>query len=299
MIDEMLRRYLGGASSGLRPHDLLNGLLGTGVYLLERLSAPGSRELLEELVGRLEREAVREPAGLCWWTLPEQLGAEERAHFPQGCCSLGLAHGMSGAIALLSLVHAAGVAPDRTADLVAGAVSWLLANRRPGPDLLAFPTYVTPVDARRVQRAAWCHGDPGIATALVLAGRHLGKSEWEQAGIELACQVAELPEERTGVVDAGLCHGAAGLLHMLNRIYQATGEEKLRAGALLWAERTLRMRSPSGGIGGFRSRPPDVDGQPVWHDTPGLLQGGAGIALALLAAATGTEPCWDRSLLLS
>jgi hypothetical protein len=34
-------------------------------------------------------------------------------------------------------------------------------------------------------------------------------------------------------------------------------------------------------------------------DQPGLLEGAPGVALALLAAATGAEPTWDRLFLLS
>jgi hypothetical protein len=34
-------------------------------------------------------------------------------------------------------------------------------------------------------------------------------------------------------------------------------------------------------------------------DQPGLLDGAAGVALVLLAQATGVEPSWDRLFLLS
>ena len=44
---------------------------------------------------------------------------------------------------------------------------------------------------------------------------------------------------------------------------------------------------------------PKEHGETSWADDPGFLGGSAGIALALLAAATPVEPAWDRVLLLS
>jgi hypothetical protein len=46
---------------------------------------------------------------------------------------------------------------------------------------------------------------------------------------------------------------------------------------------------------GFRNI--ERDGYRVDH--PGLLTGAPGVALVLLAAATSTEPTWDRLFLLS
>lgn len=82
-----------------------------------------------------------------------------------------------------------------------------------------------------------------------------------------------------GAVDAGLCHGSAGLAHIFNRHWQATGERVFADAARRWFGRTLaRIDHVSGG---------------------GFLSGRAGVALALLHAASAREPTWDRVLLLS
>jgi hypothetical protein len=41
------------------------------------------------------------------------------------------------------------------------------------------------------------------------------------------------------------------------------------------------------------------DGELVEQYDPGFIQGAAGVGLALLAAATGIEPAWDRVMLIS
>jgi hypothetical protein len=101
------------------------------------------------------------------------------------------------------------------------------------------------------------------------------------------------------VVDAGLCHGAAGLGHLFNRLFQATGDSCLAEAARFWLARTLQMRRPGRGVGGYEAWQLDDDGKVTWIADPGLLAGAAGIALALLAATTPVEPAWDRVLLVS
>lgn len=66
-----------------------------------------------------------------------------------------------------------------------------------------------------------------------------------------------------------------------------------------WFARTLAMRTPGAGFAGFRALDPDRQHRLGWRSPPGFLTGGAGVALALVAASTATEPAWDRALLLS
>src|SRR5207248_4085436 len=110
---------------------------------------------------------------------------------------------------------------------------------------------------------------------------------------------AERPPDEAGVFDGGLCHGAAGLGHLFNRLFQATGEPRLREAAQFWFQRTLELRRPQGSIAGFAAWGPGPDGSLNWTDDPGFLTGAAGIALALLAATTPIEPAWDRVFLAS
>ena len=97
----------------------------------------------------------------------------------------------------------------------------------------------------------------------------------------------------------GLCHGAAGLGHIFNRLFQASGEEVFRDAACSWFEHTLNFKLANEGFGGFLFyRVTEEDGA-TWEAEPGILEGAAGIALALLAASTSIEPAWDRMLLVS
>ena len=90
---------------------------------------------------------------------------------------------------------------------------------------------------------------------------------------------------------AGFCHGAAGLAHLFNRAYQATGDDALRAAALVWLDLTLDAQKPGAPQAGF-GLPQTPSDEP--HADESLLSGIAGIGLVLAAATTPVEPRWDR-----
>jgi len=150
-------------------------------------------------------------------------------------------------------------------------------------------------------RLAWCYGDLGIAVALLQAARGVREPAWEREAMMIARRCAARPAEQSGVVDCGLCHGAAGVGHLFNRLFQATGDESLRDAARFWFNRTFDMRRPNEAIAGFPAWMPDPERpeEKRWVAEPGILEGAAGVALALLAATTGIEPEWDRMLLVS
>jgi class I lanthipeptide synthase len=297
-VDRVLRRWL-NRPGWAGEYDLVSGLVGLGVYALERLPAPAAVESLEGVVDRLAETATLRRDGITWFTPPEGLPEKQREESPRGYYNLGLAHGVPGVIVILSAACAAGIRPRKARKLLDGAVAWLLSRQRKEDSGSRF-SYWTGFRAKgESSRSAWCYGDPGVAAALFLAARRVGEAEWEREAVRIARGAAARPAEDAGVVDAGLCHGAAGLGHLFNRLYQATGDEELGRTARFWFGRTLEMRRRGTGIAGFRALGVREDGTRYWEDDEGILTGAAGIALALLAATTTIEPEWDRMLLLS
>jgi hypothetical protein len=198
-------------------------------------------------------------------------------------------------IAFLGQVCAAGVTVGKARPLLDGAVRWLLEQ----DSLDSFPFWIAPGGTGEKARLAWCYGDPGVAAALLWTARLVNEPNWEREARAIAVRVARRPAEQSGVVDAGLCHGAAGLAHLFNRMFQATGERRLADAARFWFERALGMQRPGQGIGGYEAWGPGVNEELLWVPDPGLLTGASGIALALLAATTDVEPDWDRMLLVA
>jgi len=130
--------------------------------------------------------------------------------------------------------------------------------------------------------------------------RRAGRDDWQKFANDLLDHCLAWPPDQAGVGDAPLCHGAAGVAHIFNRIYQSENDPRCRDAAIFWLERALAMRQPGTGVGGFSSLTrPDPSGPIVWEANPAFLDGAIGVALTLLAATTPVEPAWDRMLLLS
>jgi lantibiotic modifying enzyme len=260
-------------------YDLLAGLTGVGTYAVERLPRPTAMELLKAVVDRLGEFAERDPLHPLWWSPAENLPAQLRRTFPGGAWNLGLAHGLPGVIALLAKAHAAGHAS--AGPLLNRAVEWLLAQRLLANAGSTFPALRAPDVPPRRSPLAWCYGDPGATAALFVAGRHAIRTDWETDALSIAEAAAARALPDTSVQEASICHGTAGLAHIFNRLYHATGSATMRRATEAWLSNTMDACEP--GV------PPEA----------GLLTGSSGIGLVLLAAATSVDPRWDGVLLLS
>jgi lantibiotic modifying enzyme len=297
-IDEVLAQYL-EQTPWRADYDLIAGLVGYGAFALERRPSTVRRELLASIVHRLAETRTDTPDGITWFTRPHLLTQRQRERDPNGFYNLGLAHGVPGVIALLAQVCAEDIEPELARSLLNGAVSWLLAREiRSGEGMIpmTLTSEGTAVD-NSSSRIAWCYGDLGIAAALLWAARSVRESEWEREAIRIATRAARRPLQESRVIDAGLCHGAAGNGHLFNRLYQATRNEVFLDAARRYFEQALGFRKSGEGVGGYLAWA-GVDGG-AWKSEPGLLEGAAGIGLALLAAVSSVEPEWDRMLMVS
>jgi lantibiotic modifying enzyme len=189
-------------------YELLAGLVGLGVYALER----GLPALVERVVQHLDGLAVQTPRGITWWN--------HEYH------NLGMAHGVTGVAALL-----AESSSPRARTLLDGAITWLSSHERatgrprfPMCELLEVP----PENLRN----GWCYGDLPVACVLVRAGD-------AARGVALARAMARGPLADVTDFDAAFCHGAAGRAHLFNRLAQSTGDSELLDAARRYVRETL------------------------------------------------------------
>lgn len=300
-IDAAVLKRVPYYASSSSPYDLVGGLVGFGTYFLERLPRPSAIQGIRIVFDQLERLAERTDGKATWYSGTELLPDWQRERFPNGYYNLGVAHGIPGIIHFLGEVSATDIVDrERSSQLLDGAVNWLLAQERPVGSRSRFSSYVSPGKESIDCRMAWCYGDLGILSVLLQVARQTGRRDWRNAVDELLSHCLAWPPDQTGIVDAPLCHGAAGVAHIFNRIYQTEGDSRCLNAALLWYERTMAFRRTGTGIGGFSSLTRrDRSGPYTWEASPAFLDGSIGVALAFLAAVTPVEPAWDRLLLLS
>jgi hypothetical protein len=293
-VEDLARQALSGAA--WPSADLIRGVTGAGVYLLERLPRPTARQGLDLVVQRLTAMAETQPSGATWWVDPATCLPDRREAYPEGYYDVGLAHGQAGTVALLAGMVTAGVESARP--LLESATGWLLAQRLPddaGPG--RYPLIVAKDDRPpNGGRLAWCYGDPGVAIALLAAGRALDDEAIVDEAADLARLCAERPDDRAGVLDAPLCHGSAGLMQVFGRLAQGLQDDRLADAARHWCDVLFAQLAPGEPVGGVRTVRPR-DGNPVHEPLGGFLEGAAGVGLALLSAISDRPGGWDALLL--
>lgn len=198
----------------LAEFDLIRGLTGLGVVLLGRQRvSPLLAELLAHLVALAHpvKEYGRALPG--WWS-PDSPTHEE---MDGGHGNNGVAHGIAGPLALLSLAARRGIqVADQTEAIEAfadwldrfGAFYWITLDHLEADE----PPPAPPL------RPSWCYADLGIARALQLAALAVGDHIRRKAAEEIAMAALGDPARLSRVTDASLCHGWAGLLTVTTAI---------------------------------------------------------------------------------
>lgn len=294
----ILAQLQGGFPFGLT--ELIQGLVGLGVYALGRKGRGQGEAILEGVIQAMERHAQMDAQGITWLTPPEALPPWQRVAAPHGCHNLGLAHGIGGPIAFLGQAAAGHPQAER---LLQGAVDWLLAREIHTEAGSLFHPW-EPVGRPRLglppARVSWCYGLFGLSLALYGAGVRVGRSQWRERGLGWARECAAAPVVSPLTWDSCLCHGALGNAHLFNRFFQATGDPAFLAACRQWIGRAGELRRPTPVAGGFLTLMEEdhpVPGYDPWLALPGLLEGATGAALALMATLRPVVPAWDAFLL--
>lgn len=274
-------------------YDFLHGALGIGIYFLGRTGNKKSVEYLAELVDGLDNMAVKETDGAIKWE--SILMQEENL---KGF-NLSLSHGISSIIVFLAKMVERGINKDKAAALLKGAIQYLLQQAlEPGKYLSLFPSWIAAGHEPTHSRLAWCYGDLGNGLAFWQAAAGADEKMWREKAVDIMLHTAKRRDIKENmVIDPGLCHGAAGIAHIFNRMYQQTGGEIFKETALYWYEQALKLAFNKDGFAGYKVWRTEKYGG--WTRELGFLEGISGIGLAFISLLSDSEPRWDRALLMS
>ncbi|MGP3959780.1 lanthionine synthetase C family protein, partial [Nonomuraea sp. 3N208] len=250
---ELSRLEPGRAGVAFSAYDVIEGLTGLGRVVLSY----GDTEPLSYLI------ALTEPIEVTGTPVPGWLVPHapfSGAPAGDGHFNLGLAHGIPGPLALLAVAYLQGLRLPGHEQAMERVAGWLLAwedggswprtvtlrqqlcragvrthshaqpethgHTEPEAHDRTVPTaYSRTLPAAPPIRPAWCYGTPGVARALFLAGQAVDRPEWRQAAVRALHETLARPWDEWGMVDAGLCHGWAGMLHVTCRA-DADDEER-------------------------------------------------------------------------
>ena len=280
-------------------YDFLHGVLGMAFYFLERYQHTKVPELKEQYrniisatIKRLRETAVFDQDKAKW---ESYLIRESKTRG----FNLSLAHGISSIVNFLSRVASDPHFQEDAEALLRQAIGYVLSKEHEIlQDGCYFPDWeFKDGGIQQSGRLAWCYGDIGVAISLWHAGQalkddHLLKKARE---ILISSSRRRKPDE-TKVVDVGICHGAAGLMHMYQYMYEQTGATELKEAADYWCQQTLDMAIHTQGYAGYMQKRGDTENP--WVAELSLLEGIAGIGLSIIAYLSPNTSQWNRSLLI-
>jgi lantibiotic modifying enzyme len=274
-------------------YDFLHGAVGNGVYFLSRMTNEKSKDYLKELIDQMDKLSHKDEDGARKWLSTLNFEEETKGY------NLSLSHGIASIIVFLGKVLETGIYNEKVSILLNGAVQYLLKYKLDREKFLSnFPSWISESDPLTASRLAWCYGDLGIGTALWQAAQSAGNKDWEKIAVDvLLDSTARKDIKENTVLDAGLCHGAAGIVHIYNRAYHYTGIDTFKELALYWAEHTLKFATFEDGYAGYKAWRTEKYGG--WTPEAGFLEGICGIGLAFISLISDIEPKWDRALFIS
>ncbi|MCP5107269.1 MAG: lanthionine synthetase C family protein [bacterium] len=273
-------------------YDFLHGAVGTGTYFLSRLPKKSAEDNLIELVDHLDKISLKQEHGIAWQSVLDHEKGNEGIN-------LSLSHGISAIIVFLSKLGEQGIYTEKVSTLLEGTVDYLMSQALDPKEFKStYPSWISEDYPPGQSRLAWCYGDLGVGSALWQAAQSAQNKKWEENALNtLLLTTARKDPKENSVIDVGLCHGAAGIAHIYNRVYQQTGNGTFKESALYWFDQSLKMAVYEDGYAGYKAWHTEKYGG--WVSEPGFLEGVAGIGLALISAISDIDPNWDHSLYLS
>ena len=275
-------------------YDLLHSGLGVGVYFMERWLGGKRDDSLAQIIEALKQVRVLDQTHHAWQdNFSHQKG--------KGSFNLGLSHGTPSIIGFLANCLAAEVPYNGLPELLEESVEWVLKQELSKDCISCFATCMKNGHPDTTEsRLAWCYGDMGIAATLLIASRAAKRADWKETAVRIMNKAVCRPVEQSGVMDAGFCHGAAGIAYMFRKFHRATNEDIFNEAAQYWYDETRRWQkadTPSGYEFWMPVGPKESD--MGWIADITLINGIAGVGMALLAEEFEIEEDWDRCFLLS
>ena len=268
-----------------KEYDYLHGILGKGLYLLNRKSI--AKEDLEYVVDSVYEIAVKEGNYFKY----------KSSYLPKGILvdNLSLSHGSASVINIISRFYERGIKKERSKEIVDKSLNYLLASRLENLGSV-FPSLLSPEIKPEKSRLAWCYGDLGIAASLLDMAERMNMSDIRDFAIDTLHKTTKRKDLKSNsVIDAGICHGTSGIAHIFNRVYNSTKEQEFKNAADYWVSKTIEFARYQDGIAGYKA----YSSLRGLYNTYGILEGVSGIGLMLVSWLNSELMDWDECLLIS
>lgn len=287
-------------------YDVIQGVSSVGRYILEQLAVPGFYELAQDIASSLV--LISKPSLIGgievpgWHLSPEDILNTYNQVGEKGNFNLGLAHGIPGILAYLSISMLRGVFVEGQEEAIRRIALWVKEKSFIEKETIQWPNWVSfeeevgKIQKKETSRDAWCYGTPGISRALLLAGKALKDENLISFAKTAFRDVFRRTRQEWRIPGPMLCHGISGLLMITREMSLEEGcrdlsEEVKKLEQILLS--FYRSESPFG----FNDVEPCKKGGYTEVSKTGFLEGSAGALLTLLTLST-PKPQWHLPLMI-
>lgn len=289
-------------------YDVIQGFSGVGRYFLERVDYVQShQELIVDILKLFTR--FSEPFILndkeipSWYVSKDhQFLEKDMRLYPNGNFNLGLAHGIPGPLAFLSLCTLKGIEIPKQRETIAIICDWLIEKSTLNnygytvwPHRPSLEDILNNNSESNNEREGWCYGNPGIARSLYLAGLALKNESYKEISLNCFKGICDKPFADLDLISPTFCHGKAGLLQILKRMKQDT-QNNLFDSRIKELTNTLTSQYSFDSPLGFKDL--EINDNTNRLDKAGLLEGSSGTILSLLPLIKN-ETYWDKAFLIA
>lgn len=274
-------------------YDPFVGLVGRGIFYLELSKIEKKHTAtVDMIVDALDHMAIRFDGDLITWS--DNYSIDKKHENQQSFTLGGLAHGAPAIVIFLCQCYHQDIKKHKIKKILPGVLNWMFQYQGRSKNF-CFPNCVIDGEIEDSGRLAWCVGDLGVFLAVLRAGKIINKNTYKLIekdmnriiGLDLEESFVDLDSDNT--IDAGICHGVAGIIHMIDVLNKQMPGTIENDRINYWLDKIINQMD-------YLKFPPDGD-EEVWGSNQGLLMGKSGLGLILLQLLNPTSTNWNTCLI--
>lgn len=302
-VTDMQKTYLNSVSTPSSKYDLISGLAGVCIYMLYNKDLI---KFVKKPLSILVHRVIDNNDLFGYYTAYSDIRwgkkyDELHKQYENGLIDVGMAHGVSGVLTVLSKAYLQGIVVEGQKEAINKIAEWLLHNcisDRYGygwPEFLPYDitkkTFIDEFASKPTIRNIWCYGVAGISSALLLGGKAIKKQNYIDFSVKAIRSSADRIKSEN--IPNFFCHGISGVLETYLRFYNYTGDKIIKKESINLLDRLMSAHKLQHLFTYDNIR---YDKK---NENMGLLTGTSGIFLPILASAANISPIWDSVFGLS
>ncbi|WP_185154293.1 lanthionine synthetase LanC family protein [Fulvivirga sp. M361] len=266
------------------PLDIHYGLLGIGLYLLEKRVVP--KLLLESIVLKIKERSILTASGVTW---PDYVGMKNR-NTSELEYSLGFHYGVCGILSFLYRCHQADIKPEVCKELILSSCGWMFRLKSDFNFTNTFyPEEINKDGIYIPSSRLWSSSELSIMIIFLLSGLKFDQKELEIQSSKILERSAlqhslSVMRDHDGPLhNQGLLYGYSGALLSYNYFYQQTKVPLAKELALSCYNALIKLIQEKNYFDPYARK---------WIRDHSLANGSIGIYLTILSGMSKTPPCW-------